>query len=273
MRWLRGFLAALVLGSLALTGCGHTSNQPTQSGDGSTGTTTNAQQTTGSTQAANGEAQGPAGQNAKQPANYQVTIPDGTPIAVRLTDSIGSARSAGGERFDATLDQPIVVNNSVVVPQGARVTGRVLVARPSGHLKTPAELAVTLTSLEVGGQSYEIATSQRSWRGKSHKGRNAKWIAGASGAGALIGALVGHGEGALIGAGIGLCDREEGPHAASGNRASFRAPAGGDDYRRVIRISLTLDGRGQATSKPRPRGYSTGSLLGGRRVFELRTLI
>jgi hypothetical protein len=132
-----------------------------------------------------------------------VTIPDGTPIAVRLADSIGSARSAGGERFEATLDQPIVVNGSVVVPQGARVTGRVLVARPSGHLKTPAELAVTLTSLEAGGQSYEIATSQRSWRGKSHKGRNAKWIAGASGAGALIGALVGHGEGALIGAGIG----------------------------------------------------------------------
>jgi hypothetical protein len=196
----RSLVLLVVLGALAGTGCWHAPSKPAQSADSSTQTTSNQQQ---ATQPANDEAPESTGQGASQPPSYQVTIPDGTPIDVRLTDSIGSARSAGGQSFEATLDRPIAVSGSVVVPQGARVTGRVLLARPSDHLKTPAELAVTLTSLEVDGQSYDIVTSRRSWRGKSHKGHDAKWIAGAAGFGALVGALVGHGEGAAIGAGIG----------------------------------------------------------------------
>jgi hypothetical protein len=78
-----------------------------------------------------------------------------------------------------------------------------LVARSSGHLQTPAELVVTLTSLEVGGKTYEILTSDRSWRGHSHKKRDTELIGGGAGVGGLIGALVGHGKGAAIGAGIG----------------------------------------------------------------------
>lgn len=204
MRRVRSSLALLVaLGTMAGTGCWHPSSKPEESADGSTQTTNNPQQATGSAQPASGGVSGSNGQAANQPVSYELTIPDGTAIDVRLTDSIGSARSAAGQPFQATLDRPLVVSGSVVVPQGAHVTGRVLTARPSGHLRTPAELAVTLTSLEVNGQSYDIVTSRRSWRGKSHKAHDAKWIAGASGFGALIGALVGHGEGAAIGAGIG----------------------------------------------------------------------
>jgi len=197
----RSLVFLVVLTTLAGTGCWHTSSKPGQFSDGSTGSTANNSHQPA--QPASGEATGPNGQAENQPHSYQLTIPDGTPIDVRLTDSIGSARSARGESFATTLDRPIVVGGSMLVPQGARVTGRVLVARPSGHLKTPAELAVTLTSLEINGQSYEIVSSHRSWRGKSHKGHDAKWIAGASGFGALLGALVAHGEGAAIGAGIG----------------------------------------------------------------------
>lgn len=141
--------------------------------------------------------------NTAQNQPRQVAIPDGTPIDIRLTQSLGSARSASGQAFAATLDAPIVVNNAVVVARGAHVTGRVLYAKHSGRLKGPAELAVTLTSLEVDGQSYRIVTSHRSWRGKSHKKRDLAWMGGGGGAGSLIGAVAGGGVGAAIGAGVG----------------------------------------------------------------------
>jgi hypothetical protein len=53
----------------------------------------------------------------------QVTIPDGTPVEIRLTQSLGSARSVSGQSFTATLDAPIVVDNAVVVARGANING------------------------------------------------------------------------------------------------------------------------------------------------------
>jgi len=157
-------------------------------------------------QAAGGDNQA-QGQNAAaqapQVADQMVSIPEGTKLDVRLLDPIGSASDTSGETFRATLDGPIVVNGVLAVQKDANLTGKVLVARSSGHLQTPAELVVTLTSLEVGGKTYPILTSERSWRGHSHKKRNAELIGGGAGVGALIGALVGHGKGAAIGAGIG----------------------------------------------------------------------
>lgn len=141
--------------------------------------------------------------NTVQNQSPQVTIPGGTPVEIRLTQSLGSARSVSGQAFTATLDAPIVVGNTVVVPQGANVTGRVLYAKRSGRLKGPAELSVTLTSLQVGGQDYSIVASHRSWRGGSHKKRNLAWIGGGGGAGSLVGVAAGGGVGAAIGAGVG----------------------------------------------------------------------
>lgn len=157
----------------------------------------------GSPQAAGAGESGGIWEKITHAASHKVTIPEGTPIRVRLVDPVGSARDSNGDRFEATLDEPIVAQGSVVVPKGAPVMGKVLEARPSGHLKTPAELAITLTAVEVGGETYELSTSERSWRGPSHKKRDAEWIGGLAGAGALIGGLVGHGKGVAIGAGAG----------------------------------------------------------------------
>src|SRR6516162_3973407 len=156
-------------------------------------------------QAAGGDNQAQAQNAAQAPqaADQTVTIPEGTKLDVRLLDPIGSASDTSGETFRATLDGPIVVNGVVAVQKDANLTGKVLVTRSSGHLQTPAELVVTLASLEVGGKTYPILTSERSWRGHSHKKRNAELIGGGAGVGALIGALVGRGKGAAIGAGVG----------------------------------------------------------------------
>src|SRR5690242_4578850 len=80
-----------------------------------------------------------------------ITITKGTTVEVRLVDAVGSARNQSGDTFHATLAEPIEVHGTVAIPRGADIKGRVVSARASGHLKTPAELAVTLT--EIGRAS------------------------------------------------------------------------------------------------------------------------
>lgn len=233
MRFTRLTSSVLVFACvLALAGCQHNGNKATPSSAASgpaagsqtqaasgQAPSTNAQAQPGSANAsdqsqpanaaqpANGSGQAT---QAAQPANNsaqnqppEATIPSGTPVEVRLTQSLGSARSVSGQNFTGTLDMPIVVGNTVVVSQGANVTGRVLYAKRSGRLKGPAHLTITLTSLQVGGQDYRIVTSRKSWRGESHKKRDLAWIGGGSGAGALIGAAAEGGVGAAVGAGVG----------------------------------------------------------------------
>ena len=157
----------------------------------------------GTTQAAGYDQPKTFWQKIIRPAHQTVALPAGTEITVRLVDSVGSARNRSGDSFLATLDEPIVVSDRVVVPRGANVTGRVVSAQPSGHLQTPAELALTLTALEFGGRTYELQTSSYSRRALSHAKRDAGWIGGMAAGGALIGALAGGGKGAAIGAGAG----------------------------------------------------------------------
>ena len=197
--------AGIVLVGLLVLVARHSSSQPGSTGNDAAGT----EATTGSN--APGDGGTANNSNSDSPSLFarlthsgqSVALREGTSIDVRLNDTIGSSRNRSGDTFQATVDQPIGANGAVVVPSGATVTGRVVSARPSGHLETPPELAVTLTSLEVRGKRYEIATSTHSWRGQSHKKHDAKWIGGLAGAGALIGALAGHGKGAAIGAGVG----------------------------------------------------------------------
>ena len=149
---------------------------------------------------------------AGNPAPAPLIIPAGTSITVRLQQGLSSASSVAGERFDAVLDQPLVVQDQTVVPVGTEVLGHVVVARRSGRLRHPGELALTLDTIVINQQRVPIVTSDIVARGASHKRRDWGWIGGGTGGGALIGALAGGGKGALIGGGIG---------AAAGTTTAF----------------------------------------------------
>jgi len=132
-----------------------------------------------------------------------VTIPAGTQLAVTLEDSVSSAQQRSGDSFSATVSAPVVVNGKTVIPKGARATGHVVEARASGHLSTPARLALRLDSVEVDGKPYSLETATISFGGPNHNKRNVIAIGGGAGAGALIGGLAGGGKGALIGSAVG----------------------------------------------------------------------
>lgn len=163
----------------------------------------------GETPSATASAQASAAANESVPfqegsnAATAMTIPAGTPISVRLQTAVSSASSTPGQRFEAVLDDPIIVNGRTVAPRGAAVIGRVLAAKSSGRLEKPGYLRIALASVDVNGKAIPVQTSSVAVQGSSHKKRNIGWIGGTSAAGALIGGLAGGGKGALIGAGAG----------------------------------------------------------------------
>jgi hypothetical protein len=54
----------------------------------------------------------------------RITVPTGTRLTVRTVDAIDSDRNQVGDKFAATLDQPLYVNDLLVIPKGADVYGR-----------------------------------------------------------------------------------------------------------------------------------------------------
>jgi len=132
-----------------------------------------------------------------------VTLPDETPIHVTLDQRLSSNQSRAGDHFEATISQPVVVDNVTVIPEGTRVEGLVVDAHPSGRLMGRARLQLALESFDLDGQSYQIHTSSAYRTGGNHKKRNWAWIAGGGAGGALIGAIAGGGKGALIGGPVG----------------------------------------------------------------------
>jgi hypothetical protein len=154
-------------------------------------------------------------------SSHKYVVPKGASLEVRLDETLSSDNNSSGDTFDATLAAPVELESHVVIPKGAKVTGQVMEATPSGHLKTPAALAITLTGVEVNGESYDLATSTTARRAPSHKKHNAKWIAGGAAGGALLGALVGGGKGAAIGAGVGAGGGTAGAYATGKHEITF----------------------------------------------------
>jgi hypothetical protein len=132
-----------------------------------------------------------------------VTVPEQTAIHVTLDQALASNQSRPGDHFEATVAEPIVIDEKTIIPEGAHAEGLVVDARPSGRLRGRARLQLALETVEISGKTYELRTNTSQRIGGNHKKRNWGWIAGGAGGGALIGALAAGGKGALIGGPVG----------------------------------------------------------------------
>ena len=141
-----------------------------------------------------------ANQAGDSTAERARSLPAGSVLTVRLRQAVGSKISHSGDRFEATVAQPIERDGAVIVPEGAQVIGRVQSAAARGRFKGAAVLRLTLDSLTVKDKSYPLDTSSisRSMTGKGK--RTAVLTGGGAGLGAVIGGLAGGGKGAAIGA-------------------------------------------------------------------------
>jgi hypothetical protein len=105
-----------------------------------------------------------AASKTTQPANF-VTVPQGTTVRATVSDALASNKNHSGDSFAAILSSSIKVDGKTVIPKGAHVSGRVVTAKKSG----PAELTVALTSVQVNGKSYKLATEPIDRVGKAPK--------------------------------------------------------------------------------------------------------
>jgi len=133
----------------------------------------------------------------------RITVPTGARLTIRTIDAIDSDRNRVGDKFAATLDQPVYVNDLVVVPKGASVYGRLEEAKAAGQLAGKAQLRLSLTGIVIDGQTYGLSTGDYELSGKSRGANTATKVGGGAAVGALIGAIAGGGKGAAIGAGVG----------------------------------------------------------------------
>ena len=133
----------------------------------------------------------------------QVTVPNGTELVVRLTESLSSDLNEKGDTFIASLANPVMIGDRVVIPEEAGVEGKVVDVHSAGRFSGRPKLVVEMTRLTYNGKTYEFRSSQYSKQGASRDARSVAAIGGGAGLGAIIGAIVGGGRGAAIGSVIG----------------------------------------------------------------------
>jgi hypothetical protein len=129
-------------------------------------------------------------------------------LSIRTSEPLDSKRVKPGEFFQGTVAQSVYVGNVLAIPRGAMVTGRVVDVKKPGELKGGASIALQLTALSLGGNTYSLATDIFDTSSPGKGGYTAGNTVGAAALGAAIGAIAGGGPGAAIGAvagtGVGL---------------------------------------------------------------------
>ena len=145
----------------------------------------------------------PAPAAAAPAAPPMVTVPSGTAVNVRLTQDIDVDVSYAGRTFKSVVDDPVMVNGSIVVPRGASALLQAVKVEQSGAMKGSDKISLKLHSINFGGYVYEVTSGYVESKGKGEGKKTARKIGGGAGLGAIVGGIAGGGEGAAIGAAIG----------------------------------------------------------------------
>ncbi len=134
------------------------------------------------------------------PVAKTVTVPAGTLIPIRMTDTLDSKTTQSNSVFHGSLVNDLVVDGMVVARAGAAVVGRVVSAKDAGHFSGNSELSIELTRLNTVEHPMDVVTDAYTKQGNGRGKNTALKTGGGAGLGAIIGALAGGGTGAAIGA-------------------------------------------------------------------------
>ena len=78
------------------------------------------------------------------------TLPEGTPVKVRLEDRLSSATSVVGDEFSISTDEAITLPDGAIIPAGFRGKGEVIEAHRKGMLGKAGTLAIRLDYIRIG---------------------------------------------------------------------------------------------------------------------------
>jgi len=134
------------------------------------------------------------------PVAQTVTLPAGTVIPIRMTDTLDSATTQPNTPFHASLGGDLIVDGMVVARSGANVVGRVVTAKDATHFSGSSQLSIELTRIDTVQGPVSVVTDSYTKQGNGRGKNTAAKTGGGAALGAIVGALAGGGKGAAIGA-------------------------------------------------------------------------
>ena len=138
-----------------------------------------------------------------RPPSRNVTIPSGTTLPVRITQTLDSATTQPGDAFSGSVTSDILVDGLTVIPAGTTVNGRVDEVHEAARFKGASLLTISLSSINHRGERTTITTDPYSQQGTGRGKNTAEKVGGGAAVGAILGGIFGGGKGAAIGAAAG----------------------------------------------------------------------
>lgn len=133
------------------------------------------------------------------PAATVAEVSAGTPLKIRLSQSV-SSRGSKGQQFTAKLEVALAVQGTVIAPAGTKVIGRLTDTQRTRVLTGKAGISMELTDLVIDGVSTKIVTETLDFESAN----KAQSTASKTAKGAAVGGLIGGSSGAKTGAKVGL---------------------------------------------------------------------
>ena len=179
-------------------------------------------------------------------------VNSGTRLHARINETINSKTARIGDRFTATVTEPVYSSNGVlVIPASTTVVGRVDAVKPAVKGGKPGTLDVSFiqlkipngTSRAINGTLTELnsddakSDSEGTASGDRMKHRKLIFIGGGGAGGAVLGAAVGGGKGALIGGLIGAGAGFLGDRYTKGENAEVKS---GTEFGIYLNQRITL---------------------------------
>ena len=165
-----------------------------------------------------GTAPGPA---SPSPARHPAVTVRGTTVNV-LDQTIDVDASQGPAAIKATVDDPVMIGGSTVIPRNASAVLQAVQVQQSGKAKGADKISLKMNSIGFGGMVYEVSSAYVEQKGSGEGKRTARKVGGGAGLGAIVGGIAGGGSGAAIGAAVGGVT---GAAVASAGEEHLKVPA------------------------------------------------
>jgi hypothetical protein len=150
-------------------------------------------------------------------AQTATSVPEGTPLKVKLQTTISTFSSRVGDPFQGKTVDPVVIDGKTLIPAGSTIEGRVTKLSEPRRIKGKPSIGILPEHVVLpDGQRFMLnavlvdtnipgtdVNEEGLFKGSGHDRRDQIEIAGGAGAGMLVGGLIGGGPGVLIGGAVG----------------------------------------------------------------------
>jgi hypothetical protein len=89
-------------------------------------------------------------------ASDRIVVRDGTDVKLKFIEALSSKTAHPGDSVTLELAEDLLVNDIIVVRQGAKATGEITVAKKSGMMGRGGDLALQLQYLKAGDNKIKL---------------------------------------------------------------------------------------------------------------------